>query len=133
MFSFWAFLSLVVARAGAFSPDLNVSFPFCDGAESDKCKACPSKGNCTLCPSSGTEKKVCVMNEYKSQVECLDCTKEENHRDCVDSECIKPDPNPCGPGKNCQGCSSGMVCVGYACLDCNAQQNYKACEAAGCG
>ena len=99
------------------------SFPFCDGAESDKCK---------VCPSSGTVKKVCVMNDYKSQVQCLDCTKEENHRDCVDSECIKPDPNPCGPGKTCQGCASGMVCVGYACLDCNAQQNYKACDAAGC-
>ena len=98
-------------------------FPFCDGAESDKCK---------VCPSSGTVKKVCVMNDYKSQVQCLDCTKEENHRDCVDSECIKPDPNPCGPGKTCQGCASGMVCVGYACLDCNAQQNYKACDAAGC-
>ena len=98
-------------------------FPFCDGAERDKCK---------VCHSSGTVKKVCVMNDYKSQVQCLDCTKEENHRDCVDSECIKPDPNPCGPGKTCQGCASGKVCVGYACLDCNAQQNYKACAAAGC-
>jgi len=101
-------------------------FPFCDGAESDKCKVCPPSGN-------RTAKKVCVMNDDKSQVQCLDCTKKENHRDCVDSECIKPDRNPCGPGKTCQGCASGMVCVGYACLDCNAQQNYKACDAAGCG
>lgn len=108
-------------------------YPFCDGAESDKCKVCPSDGtrNCTARHCTG--KKVCVMNEDISQVQCLDCTKEKNHRACVDSECIKPDPNPCGPRKNCQGCASGMVCVGYACLDCNAQQNYEACARAGCG
>merc|ERR1712166_790302 len=96
------------------------------GAESDKCK---------VCPSSGTVKKACAIKDYKSMphYKCLDCTKEENHEDCVDSECIKPDPNSCGPGKTCQGCAAGMVCVGYACLDCNAQQNYKACDAAGCG
>jgi hypothetical protein len=112
--------------AGAFSPATSMvtstaGYVDCDGAASADCKPC----------SPG---KVCVENAYKSQAQCLDCKKEENHEDCVDAGCLPPDPGPdCPPGKTCQSCSPGKVCVGGACLDCNAQQNYPACKAAGCG
>jgi len=50
---------------------------FCDGGGSRECKECP-----------GTHGKICVENSYKSQAKCLDCTKEENHRDCMSAGCL---------------------------------------------
>ena len=125
--SVWAFFSLIVAHAGAFSGEdtsieasIFTSYVNCNGARSAECKVCAPG-------------KVCVENDYKSQAACLDCTKEVNHRDCMDAGCLPPDPSPCLGKRNCQGCASGMECVSGACLDCNAQQNYPACTAAGCG
>ena len=122
--SVWAFVSLIVAHVGAFSAETDM---FCDSASAKECKKCP-----------GSSGKICVENPYKSQAECLDCKKEENHEDCMNAGCLPPDPGPnCPISRQCQGCADRNgtpgQCVSGACLDCSNQRYYQACEAGGCG